>query len=167
MSSTLLNTSFTAQIGSGELVTQNVSSANFYVTDGIAISNITNGTGANAAQHCWQNTITVNTTGTTLDLTALTGGLDGGTRNFTKIKSIKITNNDPTVVVNVGNAASNAWVGLCASVTDTLPIGPLGFEWRHRPDAAGMATGGSNKSLLIAAASATASVTITIVGEGT
>jgi hypothetical protein len=167
MSSTLLKSTFAAAINSGEQVTQNDAGAEFDVYDNPAIAPIVNGTGAGAAQHLWKNTFTVNTSGTTLDLTSLAGGLDGGTRDFTKVKSIKVTNNDGTNVVNVGNAASNPWTGLCSSGTATLPVHPGGHLWNHAPDAAGLAVGGSNKNLLIAAAAATASVTVTIIGEGT
>jgi hypothetical protein len=163
----LVATSITAGISSGEVVTQNDTSATFPVSDSPTLPNITNGTGANAAQHVWHNTITVNSSGTTLDLTSLSGGLDGAARTFTKIKTIKISNNG-AVVVNVGNAASNQWTGLCSSGTATLPINPGGFLWNHAPDANGLLTvDGSHKSLLIASVSSTASVSICIVGEGT
>ena len=170
MSSSALNsTNFAAQISSGETVTQNNNSAIFPIVDNTAVNNITSGTGAGKAQHVWQNQLTCDSSsGQTLDLTALAGGLEGANRSFTKVKSIKITNTDTGIVLTVGNAASNQWLGLCSSGTATLPVNPGGFLWNHAPDANGLALiDSTHKNLLLKAASGSVVVNITIIGEGT
>lgn len=169
MSSTLNGTTVSTKINTGEAVTQNtvVTQANYSINSASSNAPLAAGTGAGKAQHTWTNTITVNTTGTTLDLTALTGGLDGGTRNFANIKDWYIENLDATNSINVGNAASNGWTGINGSPTTLTAIGPGGHRHAYEPTAAGLAVGGSNKLLLIAAAAATVSVIINFVGEGT
>jgi hypothetical protein len=167
MSSTLITSTFAAAMNTGENVTQNNVTAAFGFSDNPAVAPIANGTGAGAAQHVWPDALTVNTTGTTLDLTALTNGLDGGTRNFSKVKSIKIHNVDPTNSLVIGNAAANPWTGLLGSGTATLTLPPGGHIWVHAPSAAGLAVAGGNKNLLLAAAAGTCAATLTVIGEGT
>lgn len=130
------------------------------------------GTANGQAQHVVTNIITVNTTGTTLDLTALAGG-DGSNRNFSSIVEFMIENLDTTNGALVSGGASNPWAGLGVTVNTPLEAATLGPPataggriQRGSPNT-GLVVTGTSKTILLQSAAATASVRYTFLGRGT
>jgi hypothetical protein len=120
-----------------------------------------NGTGASQINLAWQNTTAYNTTGTTLDLTALTGGT--GSATFTAIKAMKIRNNSNTDTLVVGNAASVQFTPGFSAATTTVTLQP-GAEWVvTNPTAAGWDCT-TNKNLKLAASANTVNTTLILIG---
>lgn len=161
----LSSTTLQFLLNTGEVNTIGWVSQPYPVSYQFAPTSLTDGTGANAAQKVATQLITVNTSGTTIDLTAMTGGPGNAAVNFTKVKALVIENQS-AVVINVGNAGSNPWTGICSSGTALINIQPGGVLFIWAPSVAGLAVSGGSKAILIAAASATALTKITAVGEG-
>lgn len=129
---------------------------------------LSNGSGSGQAQHIVKFPLTVSTGGTTIDLTALTAafGLDQASRNFSAIKGLIIENVDTTNNITVQPGAANGWTGINGAASGnprTIEIG--GFFSFYNP-VNGLATSGTNKTVLISAAAGTASVIVSLVGVG-
>lgn len=131
-------------------------------------SPLTNGTGTGNAQHVVEFQLNVNTSGTTIDLTALTAsfGLDQASRNFSSIKGIIIENVDTTNSITIQPGAANGWTGINGA-TSGNPLTRTPGGWWASFDPSTMGTiDGTHKTVLIAAVAATANVKITFVGVG-
>jgi hypothetical protein len=162
----LNNSTITITINSGETSTVGLTSDSHPVSYTFPAVALTSGTGANAAQKVATQSITVDTTGTTIDLTAMTGGPGNAAVNFTKIKWLYVENTDATNTLVIGNAASNQWTGIISSTTATITIRPGGCAVFVGQDATGMAVSGGSKSVLFKAGASTVAIKIIAVGEG-
>lgn len=175
MSATIYQVNVTTSVIGTEAVTEGSLSGNIAVNHTAATASFpyVNGTNPGQAQHVVSGTLTVNTSGTTLDLTNLTQlpGADGGTRNFTSVVEYLIENLDLSNTINVGPGASNGWTGIngAASGSVTLCVASATNAGGHlkRSDPVGLSTGSTNKTILIASSASTASVKVTILGRGT
>ena len=130
------------------------------------------GTANGQAQHVVSNIITVNNTGTTLDLTAIAGG-DGSNRNFSSIVEFMLENLDPANGLLVSPGASNPWAGLGVVANTTLENATLGPPatgggriQRGSPNG-GLAVTGASKTILLQAAVNTTQMRYTFLGRGT
>jgi hypothetical protein len=119
------------------------------------------GNGALQFNKGWANTTAFNTTGTTYDLTALTGGT--GATALAAVKVIKIKNNSTVDTLVVGNAASVPFVPGFSANTTTVTIQP-GAEWvQTNPTAAGWVCT-TQKNLKLAASANTVNTTVVLLG---
>jgi hypothetical protein len=133
----------------------------------------TDGTGALAAQKIGAsaNGATVNAAGTTFDLQALTSIYPSGTVNFTKVKGLYLENLEdaatPGPNLIVGAAAADAWEAWTTVAGSTLVV-PAGTAIIIPiATAAGWTVDATHKNLKLAAASATVSFRLAVLGEGT
>lgn len=173
----LNNTNSGATISTGEQYTTGLGIFNANFTHAYSAPQLTSGTGANKAQKSVTLQLTIGTSGSTLDLTAVGPGVNGVSNvNFTKIKEILVENTDGTAAnyIIVGAAGSNAWEGFTTVTGSTVVAWPLGCVYLTAPGAAGLAgisgsavVDGTHKNLKLAAAAGSGSVVnVTIVGEG-
>lgn len=127
------------------------------------------GTGANQASNLYHARRTINASSSEeLDLAGTLTNSFGTTLTFTKIKAFAIraaaanTNN-----VQVGGAASNAWVGWVGDASDIVSIKPGGVLLWIAPDASGAAVSAGDGDLLkIANSGGSTSVTYDVVVLG-
>lgn len=107
------------------------------------------GTGDLAADLLWaQERNLAGSANDALDLTALTDAF-GNAINLAHVKAIYIKAADANVGnLEVGNAASNGWIGFAKGATDTVEIAPGGVLLWSAPHA-GVATGSTNKILKV------------------
>lgn len=130
-----------------------------------AITALTDGTGADKAQKCAQQILTLSTTPTDLDLTAFAGGPNNVAINFSKPKWIFMQNLDVTNGITVGAVAGtpvNAWTNF---VNGTFPLPAKAVvPWYN--GFVGWVVGGANKLLRVVAVAGTPQLVLYIVGEG-
>jgi hypothetical protein len=171
----LLKTSVTLSVATGEAVTfGNVGVTvplNTGTQSGASANALTNGTGAGQANHSQDVNIASSTGGVTVDLTAVTGGLDGKTRDWSNgstghIKCIIIENLDATNTITLGQPESNGWTVLGGSATGfSYPIEPTGIFHLYSPGT-GLAVTSSSKEFTLTSDSGTPLAKITIIGIG-
>jgi hypothetical protein len=139
---TLYNHQITLQSGTGNAHAQKVGLASFGLTGGASV---------------------------TFDLTAFAGPF--GNVNFSLVKECIIDNGstDATNILDVGNAASNAWTSPFAGTTPRVKC-PPGASIRLSSPRVGFAVSGGNKSLMVTNVGAGTNVcngNCLIIGEGT
>lgn len=112
--------------------------------------NLSSGTGANQASDIFQDNRTIAASSSeNLDLSGTLTNAFGVTLNFTKIKAIIIhANSANTNNVQVGGAASNAFVNWVADATDIINIRPGGTLILVAPDATGYGVTASTGDIL-------------------
>lgn len=168
----LLPSTLTISLASGESITQgDVPSSPNYVDASISSTTpLTNGTGAGQAQHTVSVLVAATTAGVTIDLSALPGGLDGGTANFSSIKQYKIENVDAsTNSVSITNVTSstNTWTGISGTTTVAKTLqSPGGCIAENEPNA-GLVVTTTNKTITFVASAGTVSTRVSLVGLGT
>lgn len=136
-------------------------------------SPLTDGTAADNAQKFVTISAALTTTGTTYDLTAITGGAGNANVNFTAIKAIVIEDTSTTAAnyVIAGAAATSAWEAW-TSVTGSTFLVPAGGAANggvvvmYNPSAAGWTVDGTHKNFKLATAAGTATAKVLIIGEG-
>lgn len=154
-------------ISTGETTAVGITNNLYPVSYNYSPTQISNGTGANAAQKvCTINAQGLTTGGTTYDLTACPGGPAGATVNFSKIKLIVIQETGGVNALSVGNAGANQFAALTGSGTAVMNIDPGCCVFKDSRSSSGMTVDSTHKNLLVAAASGTANATLIIVGEG-
>lgn len=142
-------------------------SQNINISHPVAETSYANGAGASAINKAWSDTRTYATGGTTLDLAALAAAATNtGAAAFTAVKCLKVTNNDATNTIIVGNAASAQFSPGLSAATTTFTIQPGGSLVFENPSAAGWTTTSAN-NLKIASGASTPSCTIVLLGLGT
>jgi hypothetical protein len=127
---------------------------------------LSNGTGNGQAQVGTENIYTVSTSGTTIDLTAVPGGFNGSTRNYSILKGIIIENLDPTNTMIVSPGAANGWAGINGAASgNPKTYNPGGYYNDYDP--AGLATiASSSKTILVKSGAGSATIKVTAVGVG-
>lgn len=161
----LSTTSLTATVAGGETATTGLATSALSLAYSYAPTAFADGTGASQAQKvATVSGATIDSTGTSYDLTAMAGGINASTVNFGAVKLLVIENTG-SVNLLVGNG-TNPWTGLCSSGTATLNVRPGGALIVCAPDATGLVTSGSDKVIKLATASSTTTVKIVVVGEG-
>ena len=165
----LQNTTVSASLSGGETFSagQVTEAPSFLHQTASQATPLTNGSGSGQAQHTVKFQITVNTSGTTLDLSALSSsfGLDGAARNFSAIKGI-IIESTGVAGITIAPGASNGWAGVNAAASgNPLTVEPGGFWSRYSP-VNGLAVDGTHKTVLISAVSGTETVLVSLVGVG-
>ena len=126
-----------------------------------ALPALSAGTGANKAQKVANYTATLTTGTTTIDLTAIAGGIGGAAINFSLIKQIIVANADPTNNIAVTNGTNPA-----TNTINPMTIGPNGVYCRVE-QGIGMTVDSTHKTITLAASASTVVVNIVVVGEGT
>lgn len=123
----------------------------------------TDGTTSGKAQKHYHKTLSVTTSGTTLDLTALASD-QFGTMTFSNVKRVCIRVQSPVtgVYVRVGNAASNIWSAWQSASTTTEDVYELLYR-RNSVD--GWTVDSSHKNLKLVASAGTLSVDVSILGS--
>ena len=125
-----------------------------------------NGTGANQAKEIFTDTRTLSASATeNLDLSGVLLDVFGNSLVFTKIKAMLVSA-DPTNTndVQVGGAATNAFINWVANATDVVNVKPGGMFMITAPDANGFAvTAATGDILKVTNSGAGTSVTYTIV----
>lgn len=123
------------------------------------------GTGANAVDLAWADQRGYDSTGVTLDLSALASdaSTNTGAATFTAVKVLLIRNHDSTNNLIVGNAASAQFTGPLSAATTTYTIPPGGYLLLVNPSAAGWDCA-TAKNLKIASSSGTVTATVAILG---
>jgi len=167
----LNNTTLTVALVSGETnafgaVTQSIN----FTHQAQSISNpITNGTASGQGNHSMEVTGTAGTGGVTIDLTAVVGGLDGKTRDFSNggsggsVKTLIIENLDATNTITI-TQGSNGWTGFSGAATGfDYPIEPGGCLVIHSPGS-GKAVSSTNKDFTLTGSAGTPAYKMSIVG---
>lgn len=167
----LNNTTIFASMAGGETFTAGsvTETPGFTHSTASQTTPLTNGTGSGQAQHAVKFPLTVNTSGTTIDLSALSAafGLDQAARNFSAIKGLIIENVDAANNITVQPGAANGWTGINGAASGNPRTVEVGGYFSFYNPVSGIATSGTNKTVLISASAGTANVIISLVGTGT
>jgi hypothetical protein len=130
---------------------------------------LANGTGSGNANFAWQEEYTIAASGNqVVDLRALVDEF-GTTQVVSRVAVIAIRLNassDTAATLAVGNAASNAFTGLCSSTTATLPVRYQGWFVFVCSDATKLATSATDRNIKILNNSASQSVDVDVVVVG-
>ncbi len=170
----LNNTTFSAYLQSGETNAFGAvtATASFTHQSASIATPLTNGTGSGQANHAMEVTGAAGTGGVTIDLTAVTGGLDGKTRDFSNggaggaIKDLIIENLDATNTITVTQPVSNGWTGFSGAATGfDYPIEPGGVLALHSP-VNGRAVGSTNKSFTLTGSAGSPQYKLSLAGIG-
>lgn len=132
--------------------------------------NLSNGSGANAAESIWTDTRTLGASASeNLDLAGVLTDAFGSTITFNKVKAVVVaaasTNANDVVL---GGHATAAWTAPFGDVTDKINVKPGGFFVLTAPNANGLAVTATTADMLTVTNSAgTTGVTydIIIIGE--
>jgi hypothetical protein len=124
-----------------------------------------NGNGANQINLGLQQDISVDTTGTTYDLTAIAAGAaNTGAAAFNNIKGYAVVNTHATNDLIVGNAATAQFTPGFSAATATVTIKPGGMMLFVNPSANGW-DAATAKNLKAVASAGTCTGTIILLGE--
>jgi|GEM_PF-4085977 len=170
----LNNTTFSASLQSGETNAFGAvtASANFTHQSASITTPLTNGTGSGQANHALEVTGAAGTGGVSIDLTAVTGGLDGKVRDFSNggtggaIKDLIIENLDPANTITITQPGANGWTGFSGAATGLdYPIEPGGCLALHSP-VAGRPVGAANKLFTLTGSAGSPQYKMSIAGIG-
>lgn len=131
---------------------------------------LANGTGAGQANFAWRAQYSIAAGGNqVVDLSALTDE-HGNAIAPSKYKAILVRLNEETTdaaaTLSVGNAAANAWTGICSSATALLTVRHGGWIAFACTDATGFAVAGGSKNVKILNNSGTAAAVVDVVVVG-
>lgn len=170
----LNNTTFSASLQSGETNAFGAvnATASFTHQSASITTPLTNGTGSGQANHAMEVVGTAGTGGVTIDLTNVSGGLDGHARDFSNggaggaIKDLIIENLDATNTITVTQPVSNGWTGFSGAATGfDYPIEPGGVLALHSP-VNGRAVGSTNKSFTLTGSAGSPQYKLSLAGIG-
>jgi|GEM_PF-1259476 len=163
MASTLSSPRIEAKI-SGQIAkaATQTSSAAASINDATAVSPSIGAT-TGLISKAYSGTVSVTTSGLTLDLTSLEDSL-GEAVVFTLVRAIKITNRSTASGedLSVGGGASNDWIALLPFTLNSSATGDATVLIDFGAD--GLIVSGTNKNLLLDVAAGTVAIDVTIVG---
>jgi hypothetical protein len=168
---TLLSSTISLQVSSGESVTQGavISSPNYQHTSASSATPITNGSGSGQAQGTTSFYYTASTSTAVIDLSAITPSLSGSTANYTAIKGYLFENLDASnsITLSGGTNGTNAWQGFNGSTNVySVPLQAGGAVAAVQP-VTGLLVGGTNGHYVSYIASAASpAMRVSLVGTG-